>query len=173
MKNKNIIRLLEGVRHLKRSEKLILIPAIYIVLVAIVCKIVRPLIPKLNFMGVSNIWLILFNVFMGEIAILGLLFILIALGTPFDAKRIEASLVKAKLYDNDYCPPMLLSKVKDKNVIIYEFYTPILSKEDFANKIDSLRTILKSHIEKGWIKEGKDPQHVIIETVSSKKNFQK
>jgi hypothetical protein len=173
MKNKNIIRVLEGARHLKRSKKLILIPAIYIVIVAIIWKIVRQLIPKFNFMGVSNIWLILFNVFIGEIAILGLLSVLIALGTPFEAKRIEASLVKAKFYDSDRCPPMLLSKVKDKNVIIYEFYTPILSKEDFVNKIDSFKTILKSRIEKEWIKEGKDPQHVIIETVSSKKNFQK
>lgn len=171
MKNKNRIRLVEGMNHIRRDKKCMMFPFLYAVLLVVSWMILKPILPKVDFGGVSDVWFILLSVFMAESLLIGEMAILIALGTPLEARRIEEALKRIRIRDEDGNPPMLLSKEKKGNVTRYKFFSAVLSREDFINRIPNLRAILKAEIEKDWITEGDDPRYVIVETISAKKNF--
>lgn len=168
---KNIVRIKEGFKRLVRKKIWICVPIVYILLMLFMRNIMCRMFPKMIFLGITNFWEIMINILVTEITFIGLLCFLIFLGTPYEARSIEEKLKKIRMCDADGCPPMLISKIRRANDVVYTFYSPVISKERFVNEIDSLRTILKGHIEKDWIKEGKNPQYIIIETVSAKKNY--
>ena len=167
MKSTNIIRIHEGFNNLWKKKYLILIPIIYCLIIGGFIYTGKRLIGKLESPFPSNLYLIIFYIFMIVILIFGLVGIFRIMGTPINGKKIEGELVDVGFSDKDGKPPILLSKKKENKGFKYEFYSPKISFVKFEDHIPEIETAL--NIKVVDIRPGKDIQHIVIRAIKSGK----
>ena len=98
-----------------------------------------------------------------EMAIIGLMLMLEILGTPAKSKEIENELSEIEFTDKKGCPPTLISKTRDKNGWVYEFYSPRLPLYQYENHSEDIENALDIKIIS--IEFGKSIRHVIIKAI--------
>lgn len=163
MRNINTYRIVIGAKRIGRNKLLILIPIIYIIIVGILSYMGREFFNKLEKPFSSDLFEWVFLIFMVEVTIIGLMLILIALGTPIESKGIEKGLLEIEFTDKKGAPPILLSKTREKNGWIYEFYSPRLPLYQYENHSEDIENALDIKIIS--IEFGKNMQHVIIKAI--------
>lgn len=164
MKSEQVIRVLSGIRNIYEFKWKAMFLVIYTLFIFYLWEFTRTHLPTFKFLSLPNLYTFIFGVFMIEIAVLGLLRILILIGTPVQSGKIERKLTEAGFVDNVGKPPMLISMKKEKNGIVIEFFSPRLSFYEYEKNQAKLETIMNIKIIS--IDLGKDMQHVIVKAVA-------
>jgi S-DNA-T family DNA segregation ATPase FtsK/SpoIIIE len=163
MKNKNTYRILIGVKRIGRKKLLLLIPVIYLIIVGILSHMGKGILLTLDQPFSSDLFRWVFKILMVEVAIIGLMFILIALGTPVRSKEIKTKFKEIGLTDKNGNPPTPLSITKEKNGWLYEFLSPRFPLYRYVNQSEDIENVLDIKIIS--IEFGKSAQHVIIKAI--------
>ncbi len=86
-----------------------------------------------------------------------------ALGTPAKSTEIENELTEIEFTDKKGIPPTLISRTREKNGWIYEFYSPRLPLYQYENHVKDIENALDIKIIS--IEFGKSMQRVIIKAI--------
>lgn len=164
MKNKQ--RILQGLRNISGKKWKIIFPFVYLIVVLIVWNMGRRNIPFSELSIISKLCRCFFAIFMLGIVVVGEKIILIRLGTPCIAKKIERSLLNIKFNDCIGNVPELLSVTKEEEIVIFEFYSSTVPQSKYLDFKDELETALNLQILA--IEQGKDKRHVLIKSISTK-----
>ena len=163
MKNTNYVRMMEGFKNMWKKKYLILIPIMYCLIIGGLSCAGEWLLGKMGSPFSSELYLMIFYIFIMVILIIGLVGIVCMLGTPINSKKIEGELVDIGFADKDGNPPVLISRTNEKKGIRFEFYSPKISFVKYEDHIADIETAL--NIKVVDINPGKDIQHVIIRAV--------
>ena len=117
-------RLKAGARRIKEKKAFILIPVLYLALMIVAMFALRTLLQKMGSPYSGKVFEIVLYVFTAEMIFVEVFGIIQILGKPFGSKKIEGELLDVGFTDNEGESPMLISRTKDKNGMIYEFYSP-------------------------------------------------
>lgn len=158
MKNKQ--RLLQGLKNINGKKWKIIFPLIYLIAVLMMWNMGRKSVPFSGIFILSKLCEWIFTIFMIGIVAVGEKIILIRLGTPCKARKIERSLLNIGFDDYIGNVPELLMVMKEEGIIIYEFFSPTIPKSKYQDCQDELETALNLQILA--IEQGKDKRHVII-----------
>lgn len=157
---------------MKHNKILILIPVLYVALMVLVMLMLKNILQEMGSPYSGKIFEILLYVFIAEIIFIGLFGITQFLGKPFGSKKIEGELLDIGFTDNEGESPMLISRIKDKNGYIFEFYSPRIPFVRYEEHTAEIETALNIKIVD--VLPGKDKQHTIIKAVNGnggKKNM--
>lgn len=164
MKNKQ--RLLQGLKNINGKKWKIIFPLIYLIAVLMMWNMGRKSVPFSGIFILSKLCEWIFTIFMIGIVAVGEKIILIRLGTPCKARKIERSLLNIGFDDYIGNVPELLMVMKEEGIIIYEFFSPTIPKSKYQDCQDELETALNLQILA--IEQGKDKRHVIIKGTLAK-----
>lgn len=167
MKNTNNIRIQEGIKNMWRKKYLILLPILYCLIIGGFLYAGEGLLDKMGAPFSSDLYLIIYYIFMVEIIIVGLIGIVCMVGTPMSSKKIEGELVDIGFSDKDGNPPVLISRINENKGIRLEFYSPKISFVKYEDHISEIETAL--NIKVVDIRPGKDIQHIVIRAIKSGK----
>lgn len=165
-------RLKAGVRRIRERKAFILFPVLYVALMIAVMFMLRILLQKMGEPYSGKIFEIALYVFIAEMIFAGLLGIIQMLGKPFGAQRIEGELLDVGFTDSEGESPMLISRTRDKNGYILEFYSQRIPFVRYEDHIAEIETALNIKIVD--VLPGRDKQHTIIKAVNGnggKKNM--
>lgn len=165
MKNKNVYRIFLGVKKIGRKKWLILIPSGYLAVISIMIWNGRNFLKSLDGVFSAELFEWLFLTLMVEVAVIGLMLILTALGTPKSSKSTEDGLVGVGFTDKLGETAMLVSKVKDHNGFILEFYSPKIPFCDYEKYRKLIEPPLNMKIVS--VDQGRDMQHVKVKAIPS------
>ena len=171
MRNKKIQRILSGIKRFKKNKWLLIVPMLYLSIIAILLYVGEKY-TKIFIKSIpSNVieWII--RVFAIIIGVFGVVFIIFILGTPICGKRVEQMLEEVGFIDKTGETPTLLSKTKDMKGWIYEFYSPRLPLYEFEKHREEIETAMNINIVS--IEYGKDRQHIKVKAISSAKESDK
>lgn len=171
MKNNNQ-RIKAGIERMKHNKILILIPVLYVALMVLVMLMLKNILQEMGSPYSGKIFEIVLYVFTAEMIFIGLFGITQFLGKPFGSKKIEGELLDIGFTDNEGESPMLISRTKDKNGYIFEFYSPRIPFVRYEEHTAEIETALNIKIVD--VLPGKDKQHTIIKAVNGnggKKNM--
>lgn len=167
VRNRNYIRIKEGIKKINRKKILILIPIMYFLIIGCLTYAGEWLLGKMGSPFSTELYLVIFYALMIVLLSAGMIGILCMLGTPIKSKKIEGQLIDIGFTDKEGNAPILLSKEKDKKGIKFEFYSPKISFVKYEDHISDIETAL--NIKVVDIRPGKDIQHVVIRSIQSGK----
>lgn len=169
MRNERIMRMVSGVKHIRQKKTLIIIPIIYLAGIYGLSQAVKSYIPSFRIAMLGKLCNWVYVILFVELAVIGLMAVFTVLGTPLKAGRIEKSLSQIGFRDKMGKPPLLLSEQEDDKCIVFEFYSPGISILEYEKHLSEIETALNAHIV--TIDPGRDIQHVLLKTVTSKNQF--
>lgn len=164
MKNKQ--RILQGLRNINNKKWKIIFPLIYLIVVLMMWNMGRKNIQFSEISILSKLYGWILTIFMLGVVAVGEKIILIRLGTPCIAKKIERSLLNIKFDDHIGNVPELLSVTKEEEIVTFEFFSSTIPKSKYLDYQDELETALNLQILA--IEQGKDKRHVIIKCILAK-----
>ena len=147
------LRLSNGVRELtKRPWKLALLLAL-VVLVVLAWENRGKVAFATAIPAISAVWAYVVEILIVMLAMLAVLGLLVLLGTPCQAKRIEAAMAHACVTDCYGFPPILVSWHRDKSTGIstMAFFSRGISKEAWERKRRDIEDVLNVR----WIEEAR------------------
>lgn len=165
------IRLYNGIKNLRKDKWKIGYSVLFFFIMLFIWAVIRKKIFFIDNIVFFQILLWSFSLFMLGSTIIGLLFIIIKVGTPLSANRVENCLRAIGFYDKLGNTPLLLSKIKEGKADVYEFYSNTLSIFEYKKRCSDIETALNLHIVDFVL--GKDFQHVFMKTVPTKDDFNK
>lgn len=154
-------RFMYGIKRIMNQNILLVLPLIYIIAICYLTDWSKTYIS-------SNVLRYVLYAIMLIIAISGVLFIIMLIGTPLRARLINKKLTQVGFIDNLGNSPILLSWHRDKNSVSILFYSQFISLLDYENRKEDIETVLNLKIIS--ISRGKDMQHVVIKAVKSSRN---
>lgn len=164
MGNKNTYRMKAGLKHIKRRKVLLIIPIIFLVMMVMITwkgiMFLRSL--ENAFAPYFFEWLLV--IAMIEVSIIGMMLILTILGTVKGGKIAEKRLLEVDFVDKKGETPYLVSKTKECNGYIYEFYSPRIPFWEYEKYRGEIETAMNIKIVS--VEHGKDMQHVKIKAIS-------
>lgn len=164
LKNDNKQRFKAGLKRIMEKKILIVIPAVYVGVMLLAMFMLKALLQKMGEPYSGKIFEIVLYVFIAEMIFLGVFGIIQFLGKPFGAKRVEGELLDVGFTDNEGESPMLISRNKDKNGLILEFYSRRIPFVRYEDHIAEIETALNIKIVD--VLPGNDKQHTIIKAVN-------
>lgn len=114
VRNRNYIRIKEGIKKINRKKILILIPIMYFLIIGCLTYAGEWLLGKMRSPFSTELYLVIFYALMIVLLSAGMIGILCMLGTPIKSKKIEGQLIDIGFTDKEGNAPILLSKEKDK-----------------------------------------------------------
>lgn len=156
---------MSGIKRIKKNKVWILIPIIYLIIVALLTGLGRGYLSTLDHPFSSDLFERIFLIFMAELGVIGIIQVLIVLGTPLSSKYDEKGLTDIKFVDKMGSPPVLVSKTKNNNGWIYEFYSPRIPLYEYETRRKDIDNALDIRIIS--IDQGKDMQHIKVKAISS------
>lgn len=165
MRNKKTIRIMPGIKSIWQKKWKIIFPIFYLGIMFIIFEIGKNLVPTFNYLSLPRLYVWIFEVFMAEMTFIGILQIIILLGTPAQSMKTEQALVEIGFVDKEGKSPILLSKKKDKNGMILEFYSSRLPFYEYEDHRAEIETAMNIKIVS--VNPGKDMQHVIVKAIAS------
>mgnify|MGYP007102578584 FL=1 len=114
VRNRNYIRIKEGIKKINRKKILILIPIMYFLIIGCLTYAGEWLLGKMGSPFSTELYLVIFYALMIVLLSAGMIGILCMLGTPIKSKKIEGQLIDIGFTDKEGNAPILLSKEKDK-----------------------------------------------------------
>lgn len=165
MKKINLHRIISGIGRIKKNKMLLAFPIVWLLVDAILIYTGWHFLLTLDKPFSSDLFARLFLIFMVEVAFIGLMLIFMALGTPMSSKKTEQGLMEINFVDNTGEAPALISKVKDKNGFVLEFYSPRIPFYEYEKQREKIETVMNIKIVS--IDPGKDKQHVKVKVISS------
>jgi len=102
-------------------------------------------------------------------AVAGFIVLLVFLGTPYGAKKINKSLRIVGLTNHAGQSPLLLKMCKENGMAIMEFDPNGIPLSDWEDKQEGIETALNIHIEK--IEYGKSRDKIVLQAISGNKTL--
>lgn len=99
----------------------------------------------------------------------GFIVLIVFLGTPKGAKRINQSLNIVGLVNHAGQSPLLLKSYKEYGITIMEFVPNGIPLSDWEDKKEDIETALNMHVEN--IRYGKSRDKIVLQTISGNKNL--
>ncbi len=165
MKNEKMIRITSGIKSIWQNKWKSLYPTVYLLIMYVIWEEGKGHLPEFNYISLPRLYFWIFGIFMLEIAVIGLMQILTQLGTPAKSKETEKRLADIGFVDNTGKTPKLLSKKKEKNRMILEFYSPRLPFYEYEEHRAEIETAM--NIKVVSVNPGKDMQHVIVRALAT------
>lgn len=164
MKNVNLVRIVYGLRKIRSKKILALIPFAYAIIIAILTDVGKKGLPILGSPFSSELFGCLYVIFMVEIAIIGCILIVIALGMPLGCRKIEQRLKEIGLVDKTGNSPKWLSRTKEKKGWCLEFYSPLLPLREYEKNREKIETVMNVKIVS--FEYGSDMRHVLVKVIA-------
>lgn len=164
MENKNTYRMNAGLKHIKRRKVLLIIPIIFLVMMVMITWKGIMFLRSLENAFAPNFFEWLLVIAMIEVSIIGMMLILTILGTVKGGKKAEKRLLEVDFVDKKGETPCLVSKTKEYNGYIYEFYSPRIPFWEYEKHMGEIETAMNIKIVS--VEHGKDMQHVKIKAIS-------
>ena len=164
MKSTNYIRMQEGFKNMWKKKYLILIPIMYCLIIGGLSYAGDWLLGKLGSPFSSDLYFMIFYVFMVVILMAGLIGIICMLGTSMSSKKIQGELVDIGFSDKDGNPPILV--LLFFGTMLFS-QPPKISFVKYEDHISEIETAL--NIKVVDIRPGKDIQHIVIRAIRSGK----
>lgn len=165
MRNKNLEKMKEGIKQIGRKKILLVFPCGYVVLAGVSTYKLKQLLEKMGEPFSWKIMEIALYIFMAEILLIGIMSIFSALGTPRKSKKIEGELVDIGFVDNERNAPLLLSRKKDRNGMILEFYSPRIPFYKYEDHRADIENAMNIKIIE--VKPGRDMQHILVKAIKA------
>ena len=102
-------------------------------------------------------------------AVGGFIVLIVFLGTPNGAKKINQSLNIVGLVNHAGQSPLLLKRYKEYGVTIMEFDPNGISLSDWEDKHEDIETALNMHVEN--IRYGKSRDKIVLQAISGNENL--
>lgn len=163
MKNKQKMSL--GIRSIKSKKWKMIFPIIYLIILSLLWWSVKERILDLRFAILSKLCLFIFTFVIVVICVTGMRQILICLGSPKSARKVEKKLERIKLVDCTGNTPILANVMEKDGVLVYEFFSLTIPKEKYEKCQGELATTLNMQIIS--IEQGRDNQYVLVKCVSA------
>ena len=160
---KNRERMRAGIQRMRENKKLLLIPAVYLIILGALTYWGRKLQQILQHPFSSELFSWIFIILMIELALIGVLGIITLIGYPKEAKEYERQLLKVGFIDKTGSTPVLISKRKEKNGYILDFYSDGLPLVEYEKRSADIETALDIKIVS--VEFGKDMRHVVLKTI--------
>jgi len=148
---------------MRENKKLLLIPAVYLIILGALTYWGRKLQQILQHPFSSELFSWIFIILMIELALIGVLGIITLIGYPKEAKEYERQLLKVGFIDKTGSTPVLISKRKEKNGYILDFYSDGLPLVEYEKRSADIETALDIKIVS--VEFGKDMRHVVLKTI--------
>lgn len=169
MKMKNSQRMLLGIRNIWNQKWKSLFLTLYGFFVFTMWEKGHEHMPVCEITALSQLYVWLFDVFMIEIAVIGICVILIALGTPLHTKKVKMQLSESNIGNLLKDIPILTDYAKKGKITVYEFFSKIITLSKYREHQGDLEVALNIQIES--IEQGRNKQYVLIKGVSAKNKF--
>lgn len=117
-------------------------------------------------MTINNIG---FRMMFPFLSIGGFIVLIVILGTPKGAKRINQSLNNVGLVNHAGQSPLLLKRYKEYGVTIMEFDPNGIPLSDWDDKKENIETALNMHVEN--IRYGKSRDKIVLQAISGNENL--
>ena len=167
---KTIEKLKIGFKKIQNIKFMLLIPIAYLLAVVIITYYGQLFLLKSAFPFSSDIFIVLFYIFMIELLIIGIVLIIIKIGTPRKTKNFERLLKEINFVDNNGEPPILLNEEKLKNGSTFTFFSQKISILEFIEQKERIENALNIKIIS--MNLGRTMQHIIVNAIT-KFNAQK
>lgn len=157
-----------GFNEIKKHKWKIIVLFVYAMFVAKVGSIGAEYIKKIN---TIKMYRYIFIIFMLEVFALGIMLILMRLGGDSPScRRLEKDLLENKFIDKKGNPPVVLSKKKEKQGIIFEFYSSGIPISEYERQCGLLEVVLGVKIIS--ITMGKNVRCVTIKGITNQGEIQ-
>ncbi|MBQ4517328.1 MAG: DNA translocase FtsK [Clostridia bacterium] len=117
-------------------------------------------------MTINNIG---FRMMFPFLSIGGFIVLIVFLGTPKEAKKINQSLNIVGLVNHAGQSPLLLKRYKENSITIMEFEPNGIPLSDWDDKKEDIETALNMHVEN--IRYGKSRAKIVLQTISGNENL--
>ena len=117
-------------------------------------------------MTINNIG---FRMMFPFLSIGGFIVLIVFLGTPKGAKKINQSLNIVGLVNHAGQSPLLLKSYKEHGITIMEFDPNGIPLSDWKDKKEDIETALNMHVEN--IRYGKSRDKIVLQAISGNENF--
>ena len=164
MENKNTYRMKAGLKRIKRRKVLLIIPIIFLVMMVMITWKGIVFLRSLENAFAPKFFEWLLVIAMVEVSIIGMMLILTILGTVKGSKTAEKRLLEVDFVDKKGETPYLVSKTKEYNGYIYEFYSPRIPFWEYEKYRGEIETAMNIKIVS--VEHGRDMQHVKIKAIS-------
>lgn len=160
---KNRERMRAGVQRMRRNKKLFLIPVIYLIILGTFTYWGKGKLLTLQHPFSSEFFGWIFIILMAELALIGVLGIITLIGYPREAKEYERQLLKIGFIDKTGSAPVLISKMKEKNGYVMDFFSEGIPLIEYRKHAEEIETALNIKIIS--VEFGKDMRHVVLKTI--------
>ena len=156
----NIDKVYRGMRKIKNNKMWSIVLIIFNSLLLVAYAYGSEFLKALNEPFSKPIFRCLWIIFMVEIAVLGNFLLLMKIGTPIHAEKIEKRFKEGGISDKNGESPILLGIEKKGKLQKYEFYSKRIPLKEFEKRKADIEIIL--NVEITQMKIGKDMRHIII-----------
>lgn len=164
MDNKNIERMREGIRKMINNKVLLIVPIALTALIYVLSIYGFDFMLSLGVLYETKVMRYIYICSIILLWIVGMLTVMILMGTPLKSKKVEQGMLDIGLKDKSREVPALLSITRKRKMLVYEFYSPRLSVGEFEKKRTEIEAVLNKKII--GIKNGRDMQHIRVEAVN-------
>lgn len=165
MNNKNTNKMDSGISRIRENKVLVLIPISYMIIMALIAWRGYDLVNTLGESVFAKIFKLAYLIVVVAFEVLGIVKVLIKLGTPMISKRVEKGMAEIGFVDKLGETPVLLSKKKEKNGYVLEFYSPRLPFYEYESHREEIETVMNIKIIS--VDKGKDMQHVKVRAIEA------
>lgn len=158
-------RFKSGLQKLKNKKIFLILPIIFLLYMGMLLCLGKSILKSLDLPFYSKYLVELFFVIVLNSTLIGLYKIIIKIGTPLKARKIEKIFEEIGFVDNDRKPPILLSEEKLKNGSTFLFYSPQISLFEFQKEKPKIENALNIKIVSFAL--GKDMQHLVVNAITN------
>lgn len=163
MKSRERIR--AGFERMVEKKVLFFLPVIWWFLLGIAVHIGNNAMRNMRAPFNSDLFGVLFTVFMVETAFLGACMIVALIGMPYGAIRIEKALTRAGFTDEAGESPMLLSRKRDGKGVALVFFSKQIPLAEYEKHREKLETVLNMKILSFEME--RDMRHTVIKAIAA------
>ena len=146
-----------------RNKKLFLVPVIYLIILATFTYWGKGKLLTLRHPYSSELFEWIYIILMTEFALIGVYVIITLIGFPKEAKEYERQLIKIGFIDKSGSAPVLISRRKEKNGYIMEFFSEGIPLVEYRRHAEEIETALNIKIVS--VEFGRDMRHVVLKAI--------
>lgn len=160
----NYYKVNAGIEKMTQKKALIVIPVIYIAILFSLAVFIRGILERLGQPYSGNLFVFCLYAFVVVLLVTGVLAIIEHFGKSLGGK-VEKRFVDVGFVKEVDEAPILITKNKSKNGLIFEFFSPRVPYSKYEERKSEVETALNVNIIE--IVQGKDKRHVVIKAVDA------
>lgn len=165
-------RIVIGIEELKKKKWKIIFPLTYVGIICFIWVMGAEYMIRLGDSAVSGLYKWIFHICAFEAMLIGIIAILMYFGGGNKkCRKIEKDFLENKIVDRKGNPPMVISKRKEKNGVVFEFYSCGISQDEFEKQKNRIEVVLGVKIIS--IEKGRSVRNIIVKGISEENELNK